>query len=172
MRSFQRGVVAAGAIILAVGLTACGSDDDTADVGGGTTTTSTATANSSSAAPDSSSATTDSSTAPTAAELQSTLALIVDPARPMTERTAVIVNGDARTANLDAVAKALANYGQITFVIDQITVTGNTATAQVQITSPHGTLPTPMSWEQVDGTWKLSDASACQILAMGGVACT
>ncbi|MCX5045837.1 hypothetical protein OG921_21960 [Aldersonia sp. NBC_00410] len=160
-RFIQRGVVAASALVIAIGLTACGSDDESSD-SAATSASATASAAETSAA---------AAGAPDSAELQSTLDILLDPAKPTTEKTAVVVNGEARTANIEAVTAALANYGKLTFAVGEATVNGDTATAQVQIVSPNGAMPVPMTWQNVDGTWKISDASACQLFAMGQSPC-
>lgn len=169
-RFVQRSVVAAGALALAVGMTACGSDDDTSDATGATsvavtTSVATTTPTSSAAAPPAPVA------APDPVALQGTLTLIVDQASPVGEKTAVLVNGNEQSANLEKLTQALADYGVISFVVGDIVVTGQTATSTVQITSPHGTASSPMTWEQIDGYWKLTEASFCQLLTMGGVPC-
>ena len=162
-RILGAGAVAASASVLAIGVVACGSDGES-DTAGTTPANATSTQESTTSA---------AAAAPTPdpAELQGELALLVDPGRPVLDKTAVLADGERRAANLDTVTKALANYGQITFTVGNVAVLGDTATATVDIASPHGTVPTPMTWQNVDGTWKLSDASACQLFAMGGAPC-
>ena len=61
----------------------------------------------------------------------------------------------------------------ITFNVDNVKVDGQTATADVAVVSPHGAAPaTPWTWELEDGSWKLSDTSACVLLEMGRASCT
>lgn len=155
---------AAAAVAVTVGLTACGSDDksDTAKA----STTSSAAASSKSGHGDH-----GTDPAPTAAELQSNLVLLADPAKSTAEKAAAIVNGDKRTANIDQMNAALANY-PLTFAVSDIKTEGAKATAQVVITGPHGPAPMPMTWEHVNGGWKLSDASACTFLGLARVPCT
>jgi hypothetical protein len=110
--------------------------------------------------------------APTADELTQSLDLLVDPQVDAATKAATVENGQARLANLEQMTAALANYGEITFQVDQPTVEGETATAPVTIATARGaTAPTPNTWVLIDGAWKVSDASACQLLAMGQAPC-
>jgi len=150
-----RSVVAVGAVVLALGMSACSSDDasDTA------ATTSAATSSAAVAAP-------------TSDELLSTLQVLVDPARPVDEKTVVVVDGDERRPNLEAMTAAMANY-PVSFTVTDVQVEGDTATANVAIVSPHGTAaPTVWTWENVDGTWKVSDESTCTLLGMARAGCS
>ncbi|WP_225727603.1 MULTISPECIES: hypothetical protein [unclassified Nocardia] len=156
---------AAAAVAVTVGLTACGSDDKSDS----------AKASSATAAPASGSAAGSgdhsATVAPTAEALQANLLLITDPNKPTADKAAAIVNGDKRTANIDKMTAGLANY-PLTFAVSDIKLDGTKAAAQVGITSPHGTAPVPMTWEQSDGKWKLSDASACTIFGFAKAPCT
>ena len=150
-----RSVVAVGAVVLALGMSACSSDDasDTA------ATTSAATSSAAVAAP-------------TSDELLGTLQVLVDPARPVDEKTVVVVDGDERRPNLEAMTAAMANY-PVSFTVTDVQVEGDTATANVAIVSPHGTAaPTAWTWENVDGTWKVSDESTCTLLGMARAGCS
>lgn len=146
-------------------MTACGSDnsDDSAP-------SSSATATSAAVATTATSG--DAAGAPTAQELEATLNGLADPNTPVEEKEKLIVDGEKRAANLDTVTKALANYGTLTFTVADITTQGDQATGQVTIQSPHGPAgPLPMTWQHSESEWKLSDTSACQILAMGQAPC-
>ena len=102
-------------------------------------------------------------TAPTVAELQTSLQQLVAPDVDAATKAAAVENGQARLTNLETMTAALANYGAITFEVSEPTVAGET---------PRGTAaPAPQTWVLIDGTWKLSDASTCQILAMGQAPC-
>ncbi|MFQ6392701.1 hypothetical protein ACLMAJ_04560 [Nocardia sp. KC 131] len=156
---------AVAAVAVTVGLTACGSDDK-ADTAEASTTTSAAATSADHGAH-------GTETAPTADDLKATLVLVADPTKSTAEKTAVIVNGDKRTANIDQMNQALGAYGTLIFAVTDVKVEGTTATAQVVITSPHGSAPAmPMTWEHVDGKWKLSDAAACTMLGFAQAACT
>ncbi|MEU1980581.1 nuclear transport factor 2 family protein [Nocardia sp. NPDC019395] len=156
------------AAALAVGLTACGSDD-----GSGTPETSAAT--SSAAAP-----TTaehdhgDSGDAPTAESLQATLEQITNPDVSVDDKVNLIVDGENRRDLLDKLNAALQSYRGITYQVAEVTVDGDTATGQTTITSPTGQTapPMPMTWQHQDGTWKLSDDAACVLLSFAQLPCT
>ncbi|OUS95843.1 hypothetical protein [Rhodococcus sp. NCIMB 12038] len=152
-----RSVIAVGAVVLALGMSACSSDD------GSDTAAATSAATSSQA---------DAAAAPTPEELLGTLQLLVDPARPVDDKTAVVVDGDERRPNLEAMTAAMANY-PVSFTVTDVQVEGDTATANVAIVSPHGTAaPTAWTWENVDGVWKVSDESTCTLLGMARASCS
>ncbi|MGS2804821.1 hypothetical protein [Nocardia sp. MW-W600-9] len=158
---------AAAALAVTVALTGCGGSDDSS-------TKATSSSTSIAAAPSSISATPsgDNAAAPTADSLKATLIEFADPALSTDEKAKLIVNGDARKSNIDQMNGMLAGY-TLTFAVDNVVTSGNTATADVTITSPHGTAPAfPVTWEQVDGTWKLSDASGCLLLGFAQAPCT
>ncbi|MET8649785.1 nuclear transport factor 2 family protein [Nocardia aurea] len=159
---------AAAAIAVTVGLTGCGSDDDSGSATGTTATASTTTT---------ASATTGSGQAagatPSVEELQTTLAILSDPAKTTQDKVAIVVDGEKRATNIESMTKALAGYGTLKFVVSDVKVTGDTATAQVVISSPNGDAPPmPLTWQQVGGKWKLSDASACVLLGFAQAPCT
>ncbi|CAM4526487.1 Nuclear transport factor 2 family protein [Nocardia ninae] len=152
---------ATAALAVTVGLAGCSSDDNKSD----------AKVSSSSVVASSSAAATGNAAAPTPETLQAVLVKLSDPAVPTAEKTKLIVDGEKRTANIDQMNKGLAGY-TLTYAVADITTQGNTATAQVTITSPHGALPPmPLSWENVGGTWKLSDASGCLMLGFAQAPC-
>ncbi|WP_280253676.1 hypothetical protein [Nocardia abscessus] len=155
---------AAAALALSGALAACGSDDDS--------TTSAATSATTSAAASGTHSHGDHATgAPTADTLQAVLVKLADPNVPTPEKSKLIVNGEQRTANIDQMNKGLQGYA-LTFTVADITTQGTTANAQVTIASPHGASPAvPLSWENVDGTWKLSDASGCLLLGFAQAPC-
>lgn len=145
------------ALAVTAGVTGCGSDDKSE------TATSTSAAVTTSAAGNGAPS---AAAAPSAADLQATLVLLADPAKPTAEKTAVVVDGAKRQANIETMNRALAGYGALTFAVSDVKVEGAKATAQVVTTSPHGAAPAmPMTWEYLDGKWKLSDAGACTLLA-------
>ncbi|MCC3313946.1 nuclear transport factor 2 family protein [Nocardia africana] len=162
-RRLRLATATAFAALAVTAMTACGSDNSQ-----DSTPTSTTTATSASAAATSAAA----APAPTAEELQATLNGFVDPAKPTAEKEKLVVGGDKRAANIDTMTTGLANYGTITFTVADIKTEGDQATGQVTITSPHGPAgPMPMTWQHSAAGWQLSDASACQILAMGMAPC-
>ncbi|WP_330229993.1 hypothetical protein OHA40_28910 [Nocardia sp. NBC_00508] len=153
---------AAAALAISCGLAACGSDDDSA----ATTTTVAATATSSTHSHGDHAA-----GAPTAETLHAVLVKLADPTVATAEKAKLIVNGEQRTANIDKMNAGLQGYA-LTFTVADITTQGNTANAQVTIGSPHGAAPAvPLTWEDVDGTWKLSDASGCLLLGFAQAPC-
>lgn len=158
---------AAAALAVTVGLTGCGGSDDSS-------TKATSSSTSIAAAPSSISATPsgDNAAAPTADSLKATLLEFSDPALSTDEKAKLIVNGEARKSNIDQMNGMLAGY-TLSFAVANVVTTGNTTTADVTITSPHGTAPAfPVTWEQVDGTWKISDASGCLLLGFAQAPCT
>ena len=160
----RKRLFAAVAIVAALGAAGCSSDDTSNDAG----TTSSAATSSEASTPSASSG--QSAAAPSEQQLQESLALLADPAKSTDEKTAAVVNGDARRGNIETMTQALANY-PVTFAVSDIKVEGSKADAKVTVTSPHGSAPVAMKWENVDGQWKLSDQSNCQLLAMGRAPC-
>ncbi|MEC3956109.1 hypothetical protein VMT65_23940 [Nocardia sp. CDC153] len=110
--------------------------------------------------------------APSAEELQTTLTRFTDPSVPAADKANLMVNGGARTANLDKMNQGLANYGTIGWTVSDVQANGDNANASVAISSPHGTMPgVPMTWQHTDAGWQLSESTACTILAMGKAPC-
>ncbi len=159
---FRLATATAFAALAVTAITACGSDNSGDSAAASSTSATSVTAATSAAAV----------AAPTAEELQATLNGFVDPAKPTADKAKLVVGGDKRAANIDTMTNGLANYGTITFTVADIKTEGDRATGQVTITSPHGPAgPMPMTWEHSATGWQLSDASACQILAMGMAPC-
>ena len=150
-------LIGIGVALVAFAPIACSSDND-AD---------SAPANGSAAASESAGHSHD---VPSAQVLQDNLALLVDPAKPAADKVAGVVNGNTRIANYEKLTAAMANY-PVTFAVKDVTLKGHDAAATVDVGSPHGSMPMPMTWENVDGQWKLSDTSSCQLLAMGQAPC-
>ncbi|MEU7144451.1 hypothetical protein ABZ942_33755 [Nocardia sp. NPDC046473] len=152
---------AAAALAVTAGLVGCSSDDNKSDA----KVSSSSTAASTSAAP------TATAGAPTPETLQAVLVTLSDPAVPTADKAKLIVDGEKRTANIDQMNKGLTGYA-LTYTVADVTTQGNTATAQVTINSPHGAAPAvPISWENVNGTWKLSDVSGCLLLGFAQAPC-
>lgn len=172
----SRIAVAAAAVALAVGLTACGSDDDGSD------TAATASATATSAAEHDHGEGHDhdhgddqnNSHTPSAESLRADLDTFADPRVPTADKAKVVVDGEKLTANIDRMNSELGGYGKLTFDVADIAVEDERATAQVTITSPHGTAPAmPMTWEhdhEADD-WKLSEQSACLLLGFAQAPC-
>ncbi|NKY58057.1 nuclear transport factor 2 family protein [Nocardia flavorosea] len=160
----------AAAVALALGSTACGSDDDT-----GTTATSSVAVTTSASAHDHGDDTEhgDSADAPTAQSLQSILEQITNPDVTVDEKVDLIVDGENRRGQLEQLNAALQNYRGLSYTVADITVDGDTATGQTTITSPRGSSapPAPVTWEEDDGAWKLSDTGACLLLGFAQIPC-
>lgn len=154
---------AAAALAITGALAACGSDDSSTSAATSATTSAAA------------SGTHDhgdhAAGAPTAETLQAMLVRLADPNVPTAEKSKLIVNGDKRTANIDQMNAGLQGY-TLTFAVADLTTQADTANAQVTISSPHGAAPAvPLTWENVDGAWKLSDASGCLLLGFAQAPC-
>ncbi|WP_040790987.1 hypothetical protein [Nocardia paucivorans] len=177
----SRIAVAAAAVALVVGLTACGSDD-----GGSDTATTSATATDTAAHDhgeehdhdddhdDNRDDDRDDAHAPSADALRGGLDTFVDPQVSTADKAKIVVGGEKLTANIDQMNRELAGYGELTFAVADIDVDDEQATAQVTITSPHGTAPAmPMTWQHDHGSdsWKLSEQSACVLLGFAKAPC-
>ncbi|WP_063126354.1 nuclear transport factor 2 family protein [Nocardia fusca] len=160
----------AAAAALALGLTACGSDDD----GGDTAAASSVAATTSAAAHEDDDDHGDTAPAPTAQSLQSNLEQITNPDVPVDEKVKLIDDGENRRGLLEQLNAALQTYRGITFQVGEVTVDGETATGLTTITSPSGQSapPMPLTWEHEDGTWRLSDASACVLFGFAQIPCS
>ncbi|MEV0361809.1 nuclear transport factor 2 family protein [Nocardia fusca] len=162
----------AAAAALALGLTACGSDDD----GGDTAAASSVAATTSAAAHDHDDDHDrgDTAPAPTAQSLQSNLEQITNPDVPVDEKVKLIDDGENRRGLLEQLNAALQTYRGITFQVGEVTVDGETATGLTTITSPSGQSapPMPLTWKHDDGTWRLSDASACVLFGFAQIPCS
>lgn len=160
----------AAAAALALGFTACGSDDD----GGDTAAASSVAATTSTAAQNHGDDHDDTAPAPTAQSLQSNLEQITNPDVPVDEKVKLIDDGENRRDLLEQLNAALQTYRGISYQVGEITVDGDTATGQTTITSPtgHSAPPTALTWEYNDGTWRLSDKSACVLFGFAQIPCT
>ncbi|MDG3009710.1 DUF4878 domain-containing protein [Rhodococcus sp. D2-41] len=106
------------------------------------------------------------------ATAQKDLRALFDPSVPGTEKVTTVEGATAAdAAKWDQFAKMAAQGGYTPDVITvkSVTVTGPTATSQVAVASPHAPAPItmPMTWTAQNDVWKLSAASAAQLLAMG-----
>ncbi|MFZ2174152.1 MAG: hypothetical protein WAW17_08980 [Rhodococcus sp. (in: high G+C Gram-positive bacteria)] len=152
----RKPLVTAGALIVALSLSACVSVD---------------TADEDAPASSAASATAAEIAAPSAETLQDTLTLLVDPARSVDEKSAAVEDGETRRPNIEAMSAAMADY-PVSFTVSDVQVEGTTATAAVAAKSPHGeAAPTPWTWKYLDGAWKVSDESTCTLLGMARAAC-
>lgn len=162
---------AAAALAVTVGLTGCGDSDDSATNTTSSTTSIAAAPSSETTAPGAPSG--DNADAPTVDSLTAILTKLSDPAVSTDDKTALIVDGEQRRANIDQMNGQLANYGTLTYDVTNVATTGDTTTADVTITSPHGTAPGfPVTFEKVEGEWLISDASGCLLLGFAQAPCT
>ena len=163
---------AAAALAVTVGLTGCGDSDDSSTNATTSSTSIAAAPSSVSATPATPAPSGDNAAAPTADSLKATLIKFADPAVSTDDKAKLIVNGDSHKSNIDQMNGMLAGY-TLTFAVDNVATSGDTATADVTITSPHGTAPAfPVTWQKEGGTWKLSDASGCLLLGFAQAPCT
>ncbi|MGW0178355.1 hypothetical protein [Nocardia sp. NPDC003345] len=162
----------AATVALAVGLTACGSDD----AGSRTAETSAVTG---SAAPTGAAGDGhdhdhgEPADAPTAESLQAGLDTFVNPDVPVDDKVALVVDGEQRRDLFEQLNAALQTYRGITFQVAGIEVDGDTATADTTITSPRGysAPPDEFTWQHEDDSWKLSDADACVLFGFAQIPC-
>lgn len=166
---FHTVIVAAAATAAVVA--GCGSDDGSDRAGHSSESASAASS-------EAVSTTTDSSdenpavAAPEVDALTRSLELLVARDVDVSTKAAAVENGQARLTNFETMTAALAGYGDITFEVGEPTVEGETAIAPVAIATPRGTAaPTPNTWVLIDGEWKVSETSACALLAMGQAPC-
>ncbi len=147
----------AAALAVTATLAGCGSDDKNSAE---TTVSTSASVTAAAVAP-----------APTAEQLQGVLTAFADPAEPAADKAKLVVDGDKRIGLIETMNQGLAHYA-VSFTVGEIKTTGDKAEAKVSVASPHGTMPdVPMSFQYVDGTWKLADSGACTILGMARAAC-
>lgn len=160
----RKSAIAAGAIVVALGMSACSSDEssDAADTSSAASTSESANEHESAHG---------DLAAPTADELRATLDALVDPQTPVDEKVALVEKGDERRPNIETMTNAMENY-RVGFEVTNVRIEGTTATADVAITGPHGAASaTPWTWEHLDGTWKVSDESTCGLLSMATAPC-
>lgn len=162
-------VSSVGALLVAVAVVACGSDDANIPAVGQPSSQPTTTAPEPSAVPTTTQV--PDVAPPTPDLLQDSLVRLVDPAIPAQDKAGLVVDGQTRVEALAALTTGLDNYGRITFVVSGVDVAGTSATAKVDVTGPHGTIPINMTWDKVGEAWQLSGASTCNLLAMGRVQC-
>lgn len=159
-------LIAAGAVVLALGVAACSSDDngDTAAA----TTTAAAAATTTSA---NTSASAAAGAVPEAADLDAVFVKFFDPALPAADKALLIEDGTEQVAVLEQFNGVLQGYplsGEVTKVV---AVDDDTVTATTTIGGPHGGAPVDVTFDENDGTWVISEDAACQILGMGRLTC-
>ncbi|SDH51062.1 hypothetical protein SAMN05444695_102161 [Rhodococcus triatomae] len=153
--------VAGVAIVAALTMSACGSDDS--DNGADATTTTTAAADTTTAASD------GDIEVPTAAEFNELLVIGLDPATPIEEKITMVEGSEEDPELINQVAEsARLNNAEVT-VLDPVIYQGDgLASAQLQLSINGEPVEGgfPVSFVNEDDTWKLSKDSACQIVGL------
>ncbi|MFD4466848.1 nuclear transport factor 2 family protein [Rhodococcus sp. NPDC058505] len=157
-------LIATGAVLVALGLTACGSDD-AAD------TPATSTASSTVADATTSANTAAAAAAPGAETLNATLATFFDPAVPAADKVVLIEDGEKQAAVLEQFNGVLQGYPLTADVTKVVAVDDDTVTATTTIAGPHGGAPVEVTFDEHDGAWIISDDAVCTILGMGQLTC-
>ncbi|NLE81066.1 MAG: hypothetical protein GX610_16075 [Rhodococcus sp.] len=150
--------VAAVAIAAALTMSAC--SDDSGDTASETTTTTAAVTTTEEAALE----------LPTAADLNALLVKGLDPNVPLEEKTSMVEGSEQDPELINQVAAAAQQFGAEVTVLDPVIDNGDgTASAQLQLTVngevQQGGLAAIFVPTE-DGSWKLSKATACQIVGM------
>ena len=165
VRSFC--IATVGVAVAVMALTGCGGSDST-DAAATSTSVATESATAPPTTPD-----VPGLPAPDRQVLADSLARFVDPTVAAPDKAALVVAGEKYIPQIETMNAGLANYGRITFVVNSVTVAGTTAVAAVDVTTPYTpTIPmNNMSWDNVDGGWKISETTVCNLLAFGQAAC-
>jgi hypothetical protein len=170
MTARHRGAIAAFALVATLGLAACGSSggSDAASKSATQTTSTTSTT----APPSAPVGSTDATTAAglTAADAQSILRKVLDPATPPATAVALVYPSQSGTV-VSALAKGFsaAGYTPDKFVVKSVAVSGDTGTAQVAVSSPHAPQPVtiPLTFTNSAQGWRLSGVSFSSLAKMG-----
>ncbi|WP_433612987.1 nuclear transport factor 2 family protein [Prescottella agglutinans] len=159
----RKSLVAAGVLVAALGMTACGSDDSS-DKADSTSTASSATTSATTSAA-------AAAAAPSAEALEKQLTIFFDPTAPAAAKTAVLENGAQRTATVEQFNGVLAGY-PLTAKVTEVKSENGTVTAVTEVAGPHGGAPVPVTFTEANGAWVISDASTCELFGMGRVSCS
>lgn len=152
---------AAVAVVVLAGLAGCGSSRNTSAPSTALTTVAPNTA-----APTSVTATL------TVGQAQQVLRSVVDPATPVSQLSSLVDTTDAQIfTGLNTFAKAAtqAGYTPGVFTVESVSPGGRgAATATVDVASPHAPQPVAVTYgyQDVDGTWKLSEVAAKALIAL------
>ena len=112
---------------------------------------------------------------PSAGELTSELQQVLNTGTPTEVRASKLAGGDAAVPTADNIANRLNTYGgMVNWQVQNPVLNGNQLDAQIAVTIPiFGTKTHNIYWIDQDGTWKLSNPSACVIARdVAGVDCT
>lgn len=112
--------------------------------------------------------------APGVGELQSKLQLVLDPNGPRTARANELEAGAAGLPLVDKVGGVMASVPGFQWqAVEPITVQGDTLTHNLQINVPgFDAMFIELKWKNIDGTWKLSRESECNIAYYANLPCT
>ncbi|MDA2894653.1 hypothetical protein PDG61_27340 [Mycolicibacterium sp. BiH015] len=112
---------------------------------------------------------------PSAGELTSELQQVLNTGTPSEVRASKLAGGEAAIPTADNIANRLNTYGgMVNWQVQNPVLNGNQLDAQIAVTIPiFGTKTHNIYWIDQDGTWKLSNPSACVIARdVAGVDCT
>ncbi|MEE4024799.1 hypothetical protein V1Y59_17070 [Gordonia sp. PKS22-38] len=116
--------------------------------------------------------------APTAlspAQLNSKVTLIMNPQASRAARAAELEGGARALGEADAVARALASYGNIGFsyeMVGPVTTNGSTMSAPLKMTLVgQGSRTQQLTWVWTGDDWKLSNRSVCAVTALALLPC-
>ncbi|WP_435277433.1 hypothetical protein [Rhodococcus yananensis] len=113
---------------------------------------------------------------PSAAELTGTLHSAVDPANGIGYRQTYVERGEEATGVLEQIGGRAGTMLQVVKprVIDPIDMDGNTASGRLQVTfagAPGPETPLRLTFVYLDGMWKLSARSVCDVASFNGFSC-
>ncbi|MGW4717362.1 hypothetical protein [Nocardia sp. NPDC004260] len=154
MKLLKTGRIAAAglALVAALGLAACGSDDKSDSHNSTHTTTAAASATAKVPAP------------PTKEELNANLQRALDPAVPNEEKLDLVQGVEADPGLPNRLAQAF-QQANATAVVTGVTAFGDTVTAQATFTVNGQANQVDVPFVLEDGKWKVQKAWACQALA-------
>lgn len=112
---------------------------------------------------------------PSAGELTSELQQVLNTGTPSEVRASKLAGGEAAIPTADNIANRLNTYGgMVNWQVQNPVLNGDQLDAQIAVTIPiFGTKTHNIHWIDQDGTWKLSNPSACVIARdVAGVDCT
>lgn len=112
---------------------------------------------------------------PSADQLTGQLRQVLNTGAGDAERAGYLQGGQSAVATADNIANSLNRYGGIVnWSVQNPTLNGDQLDAQLAVSIPlFGTKTHNIFWVPADGTWKLSNASACVIATqVAGTDCT
>ncbi len=104
--------------------------------------------------------------APTADELNAAITQALDPSVPVDQKVQLVQGAEKDPGLVEQVAQAAKDAGA-TIVVKDVTPTGaDTVTAGVDLTINGQVNPATVDFVSENGVWKMSQAYACQLVAM------